>query len=421
MLKTVVQHNSQLTNQIANIPNRQVVPSIAHPHAPILAILQKDNALAPARLTIRPRSPGYIRPEHIAHIVTDLPEPTKTLLARGVISEDVALEQLRASRSDQTETSHEGRSMSNQTQNSWVLQDIAERRKAADREARAARNPTQDQAGPGEFSPSSPEQWKDSAEAVECEQRSSAFDLATPVQQAGEDSIERADPAQHSPAHASGDEHVRKDSNRHRKVWVNPEYSERDNWARIEANLKKSDLIKSPFVPHNYGEHIQHRAIIAEAVVRDDIQKIKIKKAERERPPLLIQPAMMGRTFNDNRGLVTSMETIWSPNWKQSASHPQARWPTPAEMKEEGDERYTSGFDRFLPLPRVPGNETVGHKMRSLVAPYHMDRVRELPTPAYENDIPEPVDENEQRYWLGSDLFEHIERYGDDPETEAGS
>ena len=400
---------------MANTQIQQLATPMTSRNAPIPASSNNRPHLQQPGSTLRPRSPGYINPEHIAHILRDLPEPTKTLFSRGMISEEVALEQWRNSMTGRTQTSEGPRSMGNQGQNSWVLQDIAERRKAADREARAAATSLgQNSTGPGAFSFASPGNWT-SPESVERIRHPPPMEPASPRQWTSQQSMQHVT---HSSPYLGGAHGVPWESNRHRKVWVNPEYSERDNWARIEANLTKSDMIKSPFVPSNYGEHIQHRAVTAEAAIQDETRKINIKKAEKERLPVPIKPAMMGKVFNDNRGLVTSMETIWSPSWKPTTTHPQARWPTQAEMKEEGDERYTSGFDRFLPLPRVPGNETVGHKMRTLLVPYQMDVVRELPTPAYENDIPEPVDENEQRYWLGDDLFEHIEKYGDDPEPE---
>lgn len=218
-------------------------------------------------------------------------------------------------------------------------------------------------------------------------------------------------------ANVSGYQGVPGEPHLESKVWVNPEYSERDNWVRMQENLKRSGMDKSPFVPKTFGEYLEHRAAMAEAAARDETRKLNIKKAEKEGPQVPIAPAMMGKKFGDNRGAGTSMETIWAPDWKPTTAHPQAKWPVPAEMKEEGDERHTSGFGRFPALPRVPGNETVGHKVRSLINPYELDKVAQLQQPAYENDIPEPVDMDEQK-WLLGDLLDHIDQFGDDPKPE---
>ncbi|KAL8687092.1 MAG: hypothetical protein Q9224_005255 [Gallowayella concinna] len=73
------------------------------------------------------------------------------------------------------------------------------------------------------------------------------------------------------------------------------------------------------------------------------------------------------------------METIWCPWDEATENHPQAPWPAKEEMREEGDERHTSQFGRFLALPRNPGNETVTYKQRSVVRQHHLDRVWDVP------------------------------------------
>lgn len=55
-------------------------------------------------------------------------------------------------------------------------------------------------------------------------------------------------------------------------------------------------------------------------------------------------------------------------------------WPCAEEMKEEGDERNTSGFRRFPALPRVPGNDTVQYKLKAIQPFLPFDAIWKLPT-----------------------------------------
>lgn len=336
--------------------------------------------------TLRPSSPGYVSKEMVDKLTREVSEPTRSLFARGLVSQEVATEQWMRENSGQNQTVTSP--MTSRNPRAWA-NEMTEREKLAERERRAG-FPTDCQIGPGPVSPTSTRVWVN-PENVEHER--------------------------HGAAYGGGNQDVPGESRLHSKTWVNPEYSERDNWATTQQGLKKMNLDRSPFVPHTYGEYLNHRTGITEAAAREETRKLKLKQAEREGPQVRIRPAMMGKTFDDNRGTVTAMETIWTPNYKPTQAHPQAKWPIAAEMKEEGDERYTSGFGRFPALPRVPGNETVGHKMRSVVNSYYIDRVSALPQPALENDVPEPVDEAEMRWLLGG-LAEHIEEFGDDPKPE---
>jgi len=336
--------------------------------------------------TLRPSSPGYVSQEMIEKVAREVSEPTRSLFSHGLVSQEIATEQWMRENSGQNQTvtspmtSRNPRALANE---------MTEREKLAERERRA-RISMDSQMGPVSISPASTRVWIN-PENVERERRGAA--------------------------HGGANQEVPGESRLHSRTWVNPEFSERDNWATTQQSLKRMNLERSPFVPQTYGEYLNHRTGITEAAAREETRKLKLKQAEREGPQVRIRPVMMGKTFDDNRGTVTSMETIWTPNYKPTQAHPQAKWPIAAEMKEEGDERYTSGFGRYPPLPRVPGNETVGHKMRSVVKSYYIDRVAPLPQPALENDIPEPVDETEMRWFLGG-LAEHIEEFGDDPKPE---
>ena len=339
--------------------------------------------------TIRPRTPGYVNPNLAAHIQGRMSEATNRLFSQGLISPDVAIEQVQRESSGQRHTSPEPPSFANPYA---AMNEKTEIEKMRAREAQAQLNPRQRQMGPGPISPTSNKVWVNPENAERERQMMAA-------------------------AKASGYHEVSGEPHLYSNVWVNPDYTLRDEWLRVQENLKKTGVFKSPFVPHTYSEYLKHRADMMEAKAREGASNIAKLKAQKEGSQVRIGPAMGGKKFGDNRGAVTSEPTIWVPDRKETQAHPQAKWPIYAEMKEEGDERHTSGFGRFLALPRVPGNDTVGHKMRSLVNTHPLDRVAELQQPAYENDVPEPVDEAEQRFFIG-DLLDHIDQFGDDPKPE---
>lgn len=76
-------------------------------------------------------------------------------------------------------------------------------------------------------------------------------------------------------------------------------------------------------------------------------------------------------------------------------------------MREEGDERHTSQFGRFLALPRNPGNETVTYKQRSVVRQHHFDRVWEVPRL---DDEGEWFEEGVMGELVGGGLLRELER-----------
>ena len=336
--------------------------------------------------TLRPRTPGYVNPDMVAQIQGRMSGATNQLFNQGLISPEVAVEQVERESSGQHQIDPERSSFPNPYA---AMNEKTEIEKMMAREAQAKLSPRQTQIGSGPVSPTSNRVWV-SPENAERERQKMAAAKAS---------------AYHE---VPGEPHLSAN------IWVNPDNSIRDEWLRVQQNLKKTGMFKSPVVPHNFGEYLEHRAVKVEADAREQASKIAKLEAQKAGSRVRIAPAMGGKIFGDNRGAVTSEETIWTPDWKETQAHPQAKWPTYSEMKEEGDERHTSHFGRFLALPRVPGNETVGHKMRSLVNHYPLDQVAELPQPAYENDIPEPVDEAEQLSFV-KDLIDHIDQFGDDP------
>lgn len=86
-----------------------------------------------------------------------------------------------------------------------------------------------------------------------------------------------------------------------------------------------------------------------------------------------------GKTIGDCNTAILGLKTVWARGWTATDSHPEAPWPTYREFREEGDERHTSNYGRFLPIPRVPGNKTVVYKQKSFVPVELLDVVMPVP------------------------------------------
>jgi hypothetical protein len=141
---------------------------------------------------------------------------------------------------------------------------------------------------------------------------------------------------------------------------------------------------RSKCIPTTYHEYLEHRVLFQKDRQAEQARKLAELEASSQRshpglpPPgikMKILPAFRGKVFNDNRSGVLAMSSIWCPWWKETGQHPQALWPCPEEMKEEGDERMTSGFRRFPAMPRLPGNATVTYKQKSPLKPEKFDKV----------------------------------------------
>ena len=170
------------------------------------------------------------------------------------------------------------------------------------------------------------------------------------------------------------------------RLWANhPRMAELDRWLEVERHLKRMELIpRSPFVPHNFEEWVAFRHERLEDERLDQAKKLAKWQSSRMCPlgqiePVVILPAMGGRRLFDGRSTVLCQQTIWSPWYFPTDERPQAPWPCPEEMKEEGDERNTSRFGRFPGLPRVPGNETVNWKQKNHLPLLPFDEVWSLP------------------------------------------
>lgn len=186
--------------------------------------------------------------------------------------------------------------------------------------------------------------------------------------------------------------------------------AEQEKFATVMDNLTRMELIpRSPFVPRTMNEWLAHRVAFGEDMKEIEMRKLADREAAAEAcqgtPRVRIDPPFAGKKFYDNRGPVCSEQTIWSPWYQPTEDHPQAMWPSHEEMKEEGDERNTSGFGRFPALPRVPGNETVVWKQKNVVMAYPFDKVWKLPTIEPEEQFD---DEHIMEQLIGSDLLNHL-------------
>ena len=154
-------------------------------------------------------------------------------------------------------------------------------------------------------------------------------------------------------------------------------------WSRIEPMIKRMRLDRSDCVPKTIEQYKKHRREF-EQDVADDVERREYwRRCEEEQTRILKIPPILlfhGRELEDERrGAVLGLPTIWAPNWYPDEEHPEAQWPTPDEFREEGGERHTSGYGRFLPLPRVPAHHSVTYKQRLLLPTYPLDVVSPVP------------------------------------------
>ena len=169
------------------------------------------------------------------------------------------------------------------------------------------------------------------------------------------------------------------------RTWVNPRMAEHERWLEVERNLKKMELIpRSPFVPHTFEQWLAFRQGRLEDERAEQYKKLSSRQSsgayiQGSSEPVKIMPAMGGREFFDGFSTVLCMPTMWNPWSSPTEILPQALWPCAEEMKEEGDERNTSKFGRFLSLPRVPGNDTVVWKQKKHLRSLDFDEVWRLP------------------------------------------
>ena len=223
---------------------------------------------------------------------------------------------------------------------------------------------------------------------------------------------------------------------------VHPEFA---RWIRVEQDLLRMGLIKrvpgkpdsgSFVVPKTFEQWLEFRAGRTEDALEENAARIRkrhfeiesarkmrklhgydnvqsdISQSHRPGRCVKIEPAMGGKHYRDNRGTVLANLSIWSPWYQPTEERPEALWPCLEEMKEEGDERHTSSFGRFPPLPRVPGNPTVVWKVKPMIPALHFDEVWKLPNKdswsELYNQKPRDAEEGHMEELIGQSLLEAI-------------
>lgn len=195
------------------------------------------------------------------------------------------------------------------------------------------------------------------------------------------------------------------------KTWIAPKKMEQERFSLVLDNLTKVESnLRSPFVPKTLSEWLEHRLGLAEDARKEEIRKLASRATQygsgASIKKVKVAPVFGGKKFKDNRSPVLALKSFWSPWYESTKEHPQAPWPEADEMKEEGDERNTSGFRRFPALPRVPGNETVVWKQRNMVTTFPFDKVWELPK-VEKNKV--TYDEEKMEELIGGDLLEILD------------
>ena len=196
------------------------------------------------------------------------------------------------------------------------------------------------------------------------------------------------------------------------KTWVAPKMAEQEKFDITRTNLERMEFIpRSPFVPRTMDEWLAHRIAFAEDAKQDELKRLSDKQAA-SGPAIIggrvrVLLPFCGKHFRDNRSAVLALKSTWTPWYEPTELYPQAPWPSLEEMKEEGDERNTSGFGRFPALPRVPGNETVVWKQKNVIVPYPFDGVWKLPKIETGRPTYNEVIMNE---WIGDEMTKALGR-----------
>lgn len=204
------------------------------------------------------------------------------------------------------------------------------------------------------------------------------------------------------------------------RVWTSNLVVEKERWQRVEDSLGRMNLLRSSVVPKTLKDWLAHQRGRADAKKEREQRKLddmnRTLRDPRLPPPsrhVKIGPAFRGRAFeHKNYSSVLVFPSVWARAYEPPAERPDPLWPCAEEMKEEGDERNTSGFRRFPGLPRVPANDTVQYKLKALQPFLPFDTIWELPTKnsveaANEKYSPEETEKMEA--YLGRSLLDALD------------
>ena len=188
----------------------------------------------------------------------------------------------------------------------------------------------------------------------------------------------------------------------------------------MEDNLGRMNLLRSEVVPRTLKDWLAHQRSCADARKEWEqrrLEDINLSLRDPRLPPpsrpVKIEPAFGGRAFeHKNYVSVLVFPSVWARAYEPPTERPNPLWPCLEEMKEEGDERNTSGFRRFPALPRVPGNETVQYKLKAIQPFLPFDAVWKLPTKESveaTNEIYSAEDTEEMEGYLGRSLLDALD------------
>ena len=195
---------------------------------------------------------------------------------------------------------------------------------------------------------------------------------------------------------------------------------EKERWQRVEDSLGRMNLLRSSVVPKTMKDWLAHQRDRTDAKRVREQRKLKdmsLSLRDPRLPPpgrlVRIGPAFPGRAFeHKNHSSVLVCPSIWARMYEAPAERLDPPWPCVEEMKEEGDERNTSGFRRFLALPRVPGNDTVQYKLKAIQAFLPFDAIWKLPTRESveaANEKSSPEDTEMMEGYLGRALLDALD------------
>ena len=209
------------------------------------------------------------------------------------------------------------------------------------------------------------------------------------------------------------------------RTWTSSLVVEKERWQRVEDSLGRMNLLRSSVIPKSLKEWLAHQRSRTDAKKEWEQRKLEDINSSPRDPrlpppsrPVKIEPAFRGRAFkHKNYVSVLVFPSVWARTYQPPTERPDPLWPCLEEMKEEGDERNTSGFRRFPALPRVPGNETVQYKLKAIQPFLPFDAVWNLPTKesveaANEEYSPEEIEEMEG--YLGKSLLDDLDCAVDD-------
>lgn len=120
-------------------------------------------------------------------------------------------------------------------------------------------------------------------------------------------------------------------------------------FAKFQRDVKNLGFHASPFVPRNLKAYITIKQEMTEArakrlnfLIDNKIKAAKLPKAS---------ACMASKVFGTDHSSVLSMPTVWRPQeWQDSQQ--MASWPSRSELKYEGNDRSSGGYERFFPMPR---------------------------------------------------------------------